>query len=125
FGRTHVVGETLRVSYDLSDDARLSLEHGFGGKLEPTPFFGAPTGPRDNLSWSPYPGPVAQESSFVHHAHAGLLLGNELLVGAHLLHVFANDNERAGSYLGAPYGGRPANEATPRLLIGGGDVKLV
>lgn len=125
FGRTHVVGETLRVSYDLAEDARLSLEHGFGGKLEPIPFLGAPTGPRDNPSWSPYPGPVAQESTFVHHAHAGLLLGNELLIGAHLLHVFANDNERAGSYLGSPYGGRPANEATPRLLIAGGDVKLV
>jgi hypothetical protein len=125
FGRTHVVGETLRVSYTLNDDVRLSLEHGFGGKLEPTPFFGAPSGPRDNLTWDPYPGPVAQESTFVHHAHAGLTLWNDLLIGAHLLHAFANDSERAGSYLGARYGGRPITEAAPRLLIWGGDVKLV
>jgi hypothetical protein len=124
FGRTHVVGETLRLTYDLSDDVHLSLEHGFGGKLEPTPFFGAPTAPRDNLSWNPYPGAVAQESTFVHHAHAGLLI-DDLLIGAHLLHAFANDNERAGSYVGARYGGRPLSEAAPRLLIYGADLKLV
>lgn len=124
FGRTHIVGETLRVSYDISDDVSLTVEHGFGGKLEPVPFFGPATAPRDNLSFNPYPGPVAQESTFVHHAHAGLLLFGQLLVGAHVMHVFANDNERAGAYLGTAYGGRPSSEATPRLLIWGGDIKL-
>jgi hypothetical protein len=124
FGRTHLVGETLRVSYAISDDVGLVVEHGFGGKLEPTPFFGAPTGPRDNLSWDPYPGPVAQESTFVQHGHAGLLLFGQLLLGAHVIHVFASDNERAGSYLGSSYGGRPSSEASPRLLIYGADLKL-
>lgn len=124
FGRTHVVGETLRVSYVLSDELSLTIEHGFGGKLEPTPFLGAPTGPRDNPSWAPYAGPVAQEATFVHHGHAGLLLFGELLLGAHVIHVFANDNERAGSYQGSAYAGRPVTEATPRLLIWGADLKL-
>ncbi|MFZ5890970.1 MAG: hypothetical protein ACOY0T_07960 [Myxococcota bacterium] len=124
FGRTHVVGETLRFEYDLPS-VTLMLEHGFGGKLEPIPFFGASTGPRDNLSWNPYPGEVPQEAAFVHHAHLGGVIGGKLLLGAHYINVFANDNERAGAFLGRAFGGRPSSEASPYIKIFGGDVKLL
>ena len=54
-------------------------EEGFGGKLEPIPFYGPPLGnrPSENANqnlpaWEPYPGPVPQESTFVFHLHAGV-----------------------------------------------------
>ena len=58
----------------------VQLEESFGGKLEPIPFYGAPLGTsadvvangsttgnanQDLPAWQPYPGPFAQESTFV------------------------------------------------------------
>jgi hypothetical protein len=48
-----------------------------------------------------------------------------VLVGAHFIDVFANDIERAGSYMGAAYGGRTSDQARPRLTVSGGDVKVL
>jgi hypothetical protein len=124
FGRTHVLGETLRFEYDLAG-VTLVAEQGFGAKLEPIPFFGASMGPRDNLSWNPYPGEVPQESSFVHHEHLGAVIAGKLLLGAHYIDVFANDNERAGAYVGRAFGGRPSTEASPYIKIYGADAKLL
>ena len=56
-------------------------------------------------AWEPYPGPVPQESTFVAHAHLGRGVqerGHHR--GAPTSYVFANDNERAGSYQGARTG---------------------
>jgi hypothetical protein len=131
FGRTHIVGETLTGDYDVGDWT-VEVEEGFGGKLEPIPFYGAPEGQVMNNNanvdlpaWEPYPGPVAQESTFVAHIHAGAVYKKELIIGAHLIDVFANDNERAGAYEAMAFGGRPATDSKPSIVISGGDVKLI
>jgi hypothetical protein len=143
FGRTHIVGETLTFDYDINNDLTFEAEEGFGGKLEPIPFYGPPEGPgtpnmgnaNENLpTWDPYPGPVPQESTFVGHAHLGLVFKKELIFGLHWIDVFANDNERAGSYTGSAWGGgaadsrtpvRAATDAHPSIVISGFDFKLI
>jgi hypothetical protein len=122
FGRTHVAGETLTFEYDVGAWT-VALEHGFGAKLEPIPFY-AGTG----KDWDPYPGPSAQESTFVHHAHAGAVYKKSLLFGVHWIDTFANDNERAGSYTGTTFGGangRLASAAKPHIVVMGADLKLL
>jgi hypothetical protein len=149
FGRTHVAGWTTNIAYDANDSWTFVVEHGFGAKLEPIPFYGppnqgAPDRPNQKLAaWQPYPGPVAQESAFVHHFHLGAVMkapSTQLILGAHFLHIFANDNDRSSSYIGggghhfdppAPpmgqfdAGGRPANDPKPYMVIGGADAKLL
>ena len=143
FGRTHTAGETLTFDYDLNDWT-FEGEEGFGGKLEPIPFYGPPGAPGPTTpaneqlpAWEPYPGPVPQESTFVAHAHIGVVFKKEVIAGAHLLYVFANDNERAGSYQGSngAWDGAQVGVATspvrnpqdpkPSIWIGGFDVKLL
>jgi hypothetical protein len=142
FGRTHTAGYTLNVSYDASDDWTFLVEQGFGAKLEPIPFYGPQQGNSAMNSanqqlpaWQPYPGPVAQESAFVNHAHLGAAWKKQLLLGVHFIDVFANDNERSTAYLGntfetglfkgKPAGGRGAADAGPRITIWGADAKLL
>ena len=43
FGRTHIGGETATLDYDVNDWT-FEGEEGFGGKLEPIPFYGPPEG---------------------------------------------------------------------------------
>jgi hypothetical protein len=128
FGRTHVAGETLSFSYDAGDWT-LAVEDGFGGKLEPIPFDPQPAGATmvTTQPWEPYPGPVPQESTFVHHAHVGAIFKKMVLIGGHYLDVFANDNERAGAYTGMVYNApvRPTASARPGLTITGVDVKFL
>ncbi len=100
-------GQTLTFDYDWNDWT-FEVEEGFGGKLEPIPFYGPPEGTSRRASanqnlpaWEPYPGPVPQESTFVAHAHVGAVFKKEVIIGAHYIDVFANDNERAGSYQGS------------------------
>jgi len=65
----------------------------------------------------------------VHHAHVGAVWKKTLLIGAHYLDVFANDNERSGAYLatGTPYGmgSRPSTDPKPNITITGADVKFL
>ena len=126
FGRTHIAGETLSFEYDLGEWT-LAAEDGFGGKLEPTPFQPIPAGTTmvTTQAWEPYPGPVPQESTFVHHAHVGAVWRKMLLIGAHYIDVFANDLERAGAYSGMAYAGRMSTEPKPGLTITGVDVKFL
>jgi hypothetical protein len=146
FGRTHTAGGTLTYDYDWNDWTG-EIEGGFGGKLEPIPFYGPPMGAgpapanEDLPAWEPYPGPVPQESTFVAHAHIGAVYKKEVIIGLHLIDVFANDNERAGSYQGmngawdtpgypgqtTPAGQDPRMplDQHPRILIYGADVKLL
>src|SRR6185436_758685 len=118
FGRTHTAGETLVFEYDVGDWT-VALEQGFGAKLEPIPF------QTQGGSWNPYPGPLPQESSFVAHAHAGAVWKKMLLVGAHFIHVFANDLERAGAIGGTAYSGRMSGEPRPKITVSGADVKFL
>ena len=125
FGRTHVAGETLSFEYDFGDWT-FAAEDGFGGKLEPIPFQStAGTMMVTTQQWDPYAGPVPQESTFVHHAHAGVTWKKMLLLGAHYIDVFSNDLERAGAYGGTAYAGRMSTEAKPGLTITGVDLKFL
>jgi hypothetical protein len=140
FGRTHIVGETVTFDYDVNDWT-LEGEEGFGGKLEPIPFYGPPEGAgspnmgnanEDLPTWEPYPGIVPQESTFVLHGHVGAVYKKELILGAHYIDVFANDDERAGSYTGMAWGGsdtrsgvRLATDPHPNITIWGFDAKLI
>ncbi|HVV52566.1 MAG TPA: hypothetical protein VHO06_23060 [Polyangia bacterium] len=146
FGRTHTAGLTVTEDYDV-DDWTGEIEGGFGGKLEPIPFYGPPVGngpgnANQNLpAWEPYPGPVPQESTFVAHGHLGAVYKKEVIIGAHYIYVFANDNERAGSYQGGtnPSWDGPGNsgmiqmnsparqpgDPKPSIAIYGADVKLL
>ena len=141
FGRTHVAGYTVNLAWDVADALTLQLEQGFGAKLEPIPFYGAPEGlsamtaNQQLPAWEPYPGPVAQESAFVNHVHFGAVVNKAWLIGLHLINIFANDNERSTAYLGStfdtglfngqPAGGRGATDPKPSISIWGGDVKLL
>jgi hypothetical protein len=124
FGRTHIAGETLSFSYDVGDWT-LAAEDGFGGKLEPIPYSAAQGAMVTTAPWEPYPGPVAQESTFVHHAHVGAIFKKMLLIGGHYLDVFANDIERAGAFSGMAYQGRMSTEPKPGVTITGVDVKFL
>lgn len=127
FGRTHVAGEALVFASDLGDWTLL-VEQGFGAKLEPVPFYKTPPtdpsqAPMDPARvWDPQSGPSAQESTFINHGHLGLRYHDKLLLGAHVIDVFANDNERT-IVVDDPHYVRPASTAPPRLLIVGAEAK--
>jgi hypothetical protein len=135
FGRTHTAGETLTFDQDVGDWT-VEAEEGFGGKLEPIPFYGTAgydTQANANVPiWAPDSGPVPQESTFVAHGHLGAVFKKALILGAHWIDVFANDNERAGSYTGIAWGGgatdkmaRDPGQPKPNITIWGFDAKLL
>jgi hypothetical protein len=94
FGRTHVAGETLSADIDLTPDLTLLLEDGGGAKLEAIPF--TTVTPRPD--YLPYPGPVPEGSTFVHHAHVGLVWRRQLQLALHHLYSYTpDDNELAGT----------------------------
>jgi hypothetical protein len=110
FGRTHVAGESLVLNYDLTDGIELVAEHGLGAKVEVTPFR------KNNPPIAPYlpnQGPTPQGSNFVHHAHAGFIVGDWLTVMGHYLSSWSpNDLQEVTE--------TPAKEA--RMTIVGGEV---
>jgi hypothetical protein len=92
-GRTHVAGETLTAFFDLSSDFRLTLEHGIGAKLAATPygFLAEPQPP-----YLPYPGPVKQGTTLVHHAHLGLTFREKATLTGHYMTTWTDDAQAAG-----------------------------
>ena len=91
FGRTRTVGETLTADLDLSQSVALIVEHGVGAKLDVMPF--DTLNPRPD--YLPYPGPVPQGSTFVHHAHLALSIGRTVTLGAHYITVWTPDDHNA------------------------------
>ena len=76
------------------------------------------------------------------HAHLGAVFKKKVIMGAHLIDVFANDNERAGSYqegrtrpgtgirlrrwdVNPKSPARQPQDPKPSIWIGGLDVKLL
>jgi hypothetical protein len=76
FGRTHVIGETAHVEFDLTPAVTLHFEQGFGSH-KPDP------NQHNNARFT-----------LLHHEHAGLDLGSDLEFGAHFLHAFAQEEYR-------------------------------
>jgi len=76
FGRTHVMGETLRADYDLTESTALWFEEGLGGKRpDPSSF--------NNSRFT-----------MLAHAHAGLNLGTDMQFSAHMLYSWAQEEDR-------------------------------
>lgn len=80
FGRTHTTGETVSAFYDVTDDLTLQLEHGIGARLDVQQRIAGLEAP-----YLPYPGPVQQFPTILHHAHLGLTFQDKLRVAAHYL----------------------------------------
>ena len=84
FGRTHVVGETFHLDYDVNPLWTLSLEQGFGThKPDPNAFNNA-------------------RYTLLHHEHVGLKMGRDLEFGAHYLMSWAQEEYRPKSSPGDP-----------------------
>jgi hypothetical protein len=76
FGRTHVIGETLRAEYDLDEAWSIWLEEGLGGKRpDPSSF--------NNSRFT-----------MLAHGHVGLSHGPELQFSAHMLYSWAQEEDR-------------------------------
>jgi hypothetical protein len=112
FGRTHVIGETAHVEYDLTPAWSLVFEQGFGThKPDPNWYNGA-------------------RYTLLHHEHLSLRKSRQLEVGLHYLmswsqeeyrpQVSAGDSQSGGKGVdGAPRNGLPAGH----LWVGGADVR--
>ena len=110
FGRTHVAGATLSADVDLTPDLTLMAEDGGGAKVEVIPF--TTVTPRPD--YLPYPGPVPEGSTFVHHAHIGLVWRRQLQLALHHLITYTpDDNEPMGT------AARPGH-----MTIYGGELRL-
>ncbi len=79
FGRTHVVGETAHIDYDLTPSWTLYLEQGFGShKPDPNSYNDA-------------------RYTMLHHEHIGLKQGRDLEFGAHYLMSWSQEEYRTTS----------------------------
>lgn len=99
FGRTRIAGETLTGNIWLSDALTLVIEHGIGAKLDQQKWtaraVGVPNSDLSYQSYEPYPGPVQQGSTLLHHAHVGLNYADTATVTLHYIDTWTKD-ERAG-----------------------------
>jgi hypothetical protein len=101
FGRTHQMGETVRMAIDI-DKTTLWAEQGFGVK-QPDP-----------SAYNP------AKFTMLAHAHAGLTYNRMLSVNFHVLHAFAQEEDRQSNVTPLPFGGLPDGS----LTIFGPEVRL-
>ncbi len=73
-GRTHIIGTTYRLDYDMDSDT-LWFEHGVGTK-QPSPAVSLNT-----------------KFTLLHHAHAGMNLDNSILFGLHYMHSWTQEQD--------------------------------
>lgn len=137
FGRTRNAGETLTGNIWLTDDLTLLVEHGIGAKTDIqkwTEKAGGSLGKPYEV-WEPYPGPVQQGATLLHHAHLGLSYREMLTATLHYIDAWTKD-DRAGyreayrADLSAPIMGRqPYNcarsDTACRIRVMGADLKLI
>jgi hypothetical protein len=155
FGRTHISGETLTANLtnvDAGGDWAISLEHGFGAKINLVPFLnnpfyqifsnvpsgqnqGSPYLSSADAEYLPYAGPVPQGSTFVHHAHIGAKYQKLLTFGLHYLYVWTPDDNwdpRNSTGQVPNMGATNVSDSVPRargpiqgsMAIVGGEVRL-
>jgi hypothetical protein len=108
FGRTHVIGETLRAEYDLNEAWSLWLEQGVGGKRpDPSSFNNA-------------------RFTMLAHGHAGLNRGKDLQFSAHLLYSWAQEEDRPYdvSKQNTQYAGSVVDVPDGSLWVAGADARL-
>lgn len=104
FGRTHVIGETFHVDYDINDLWTLSLEQGFGThKPDPNQYNSA-------------------RYTLLHHEHVSLKQGRDLEFGAHYLMSWSMEEFRTPDPTAQPGAGdRAPRNGLPngRLWVAG------
>jgi hypothetical protein len=113
-GRTHIIGGTYRLDFDIDSDT-IWFEHGVGTK-QPSPS-------------------VSQNTKYtlLHHAHAGVNLDTSILFGLHYMHSWTQEQDHqcvtdpnAGALLGAcPWIGTVREDPNDgRLDVYGADLRL-
>ncbi|RYZ08654.1 MAG: hypothetical protein EOO73_07315 [Myxococcales bacterium] len=108
FGRTHVIGETLRAEYDLSEEWTLWLEEGLGGKRpDPSSFNNA-------------------RFTMLAHGHVGLNRGRDLQFSSHLLYSWAQEEDRPYdvSKQATQYASSVVDFSDGKLWVAGADVRV-
>jgi len=114
FGRTHVMGETLRLEMDLPDQPiTIGIEDGVGAKRPDAQIYNS------------------ARYTLLHHAHADLTWENRIRFGAHFLHSFSQEEARFTGPQPAwvypsQYVNRYNNAAQPdgRMMVFGGEVRM-
>lgn len=92
FGRTHQAGESTTFNVDLTPSLEIVAEHGIGAKNETVPFLDTPP----EADWIQGQNPQPYGSSFVHHAHVGVIYDNWLRAAGHYMTSWSpDDNTRA------------------------------
>lgn len=121
FGRTRAVGETLTADFAISPKLTLVLEQGFGGKINATPFqFYNSSNPRP--LGLPYPGPVPEGDTFVHHEHLALDIAHNVTFGGHYIYVWTPDDNSNTNAVAA--GLLPQKSNPGHLAIYGGEARI-
>jgi hypothetical protein len=96
FGRTHQMGERIRLEYDVGD-VTFNVAHGIGTRAEQVAFnplqAGVPTFPAGNETNLP-------GFTLLNHLHAGLAYKKVLSVNAHYLSSWAQDYRAVGAFPG-------------------------
>jgi len=113
-GRTHIIGGTYRLDYDMDTDT-IWLEQGVGTK-QPSPSVNQNT-----------------KYTLLHHAHAGINLDNSILFGVHYMHSWTQEQDHqcvtdpdSGALLGAcPWVGTNREDPNDGSLdVYGADLRL-
>jgi hypothetical protein len=98
FGRTRVGGSTLTANLALTDKLTLVAEHGIGAKLAAQPFTPRASGqmqPRLE-PYEPYPGPVQQGATLLHHLHVGASYAQIATLTGHYMLTWTQDGRATG-----------------------------
>jgi hypothetical protein len=102
FGRTHTMGESLALEYDVGD-VTLKAEHGFGAHLEMVPAGITGSGSASALGYynsaamNSYPPGGTPGFTLLDHVHIGLDWKKKIQVNAHYMLAWSNDDRIQGT----------------------------
>jgi hypothetical protein len=114
FGRTHVMGETVRLEYDFADQPiTIGIEDGVGAKRPDAQVYNS------------------GRFTMLHHLHTDLAWDNRITLGLHFLHAFTAEEARfTGPQQGwvspseyvSPY--QSVTQPDGRMLVFGGEARF-
>jgi len=118
-GMPNGIGETLTAQYDLDETYTLHFEDGIMGRLGKAPATDVPTA--DNGGANP-----ALPSSWVHHAHVGLVRKGEIpfVLGLHYIRNWAQD-ERSQVDVPNYYWIDTTHRPAPEMNVFGVDLRML
>ena len=124
FGRTRAVGETLTADFPLSRGLTLVLEQGFGAKIAAIPFqyYSSKTDPRP--LGLPYPGPVPEGDTFLHHEHVALDIEHAVTLAGHYIYVWTPDDNSTSNQTVPLMGPAPTKSQPGHMAIYGGEARI-